>query len=41
MKSVELSRNPDGTWTAHIFSTTYTGTYEACCSWLRANGESP
>lgn len=39
MKAVDLYRNPDGTWTARIFSQTFTGTYEECMGWLRANGE--
>lgn len=39
MKSVDLWRNPDGSWTARIFSVTFTGTREACLTWLRANGE--
>ena len=37
MKAVELTRNPDGTWTARIYSITFTGTYEACCEWIRGN----
>jgi hypothetical protein len=40
MKSVDLCRNADGTWTARIFSVTFTGSYEECVGWLRANGES-
>jgi hypothetical protein len=40
MKSVELSRNADGTWTARIYSTAYTGSYQQCVDWLRNNGES-
>lgn len=39
-KAVSLSQNPDGTWTARIFSTTFTGTYDECQGWLQANGES-
>ena len=39
MKAVELSQNPDGSWTARIFSQTFTGTREQCVAWLRANGE--
>ncbi len=41
MKSVDLNRNSDGTWTARIFDVTFTGTREACLDWLRGNGESP
>jgi hypothetical protein len=39
MKAVALTRNPDGSWTARIFATEFTGTYEECVGWLRANGE--
>lgn len=39
MKSIALSQNPDGSWTARIYGTTYTGTYEACVDWLRGNNE--
>lgn len=39
MKSVDLWQNSDGTWTARIFDTTYTGSREQCIDWLRANGE--
>ena len=39
MKSVELTDNHDGTWTARIFSITYTGTREECVAWIRGNGE--
>jgi hypothetical protein len=39
MRAVDLYRNADGTWTARIFSQTYTGTREACVAWLCANGE--
>lgn len=38
-KAVELTDNGDGTWTARIYSTTYTGTYAECVAWLRNNGE--
>lgn len=40
MKSVDLWRNPDGTWTARIFAQTFSGTREECVAWLRTNGES-
>lgn len=39
MKSVDLTLNSDGSYTARIYDTTYTGTYEACVQWLRNNGE--
>jgi hypothetical protein len=39
MKAVRLERNNDGTWTAWIFMTSFTGSYSACVSWIRANGE--
>jgi hypothetical protein len=39
MKAVDLWQNPDGTWTARIFSQTFTGTREECDRWLRCNGE--
>jgi hypothetical protein len=39
MKAVDLWKNPDGTWTARIFSQTFSGTYEQCVDWLRGNGE--
>ncbi|VTU00976.1 unnamed protein product [Gemmataceae bacterium] len=38
-RAVSLTSNEDGTWTARIYSTTFTGTYDACVSWLWANGE--
>lgn len=40
MKPVGITRNADGTWTAWIFSTTCTGTYDECRRWLEAHGES-
>ena len=39
MKAVDLTRDPDGTWTARIFSAIFTGTRDECVAWLRANGE--
>lgn len=39
MKSVDLYRNSDGTWTARIFEQTFRGTREQCVAWLRMNGE--
>jgi hypothetical protein len=39
MKAVDMWRNADGTYTARIFSQTFTGTYEECWAWLRNNGE--
>jgi hypothetical protein len=41
MRAVRLERNSDGTWTAWIYSTSFTGTYAECVSWLLGNGESP
>jgi hypothetical protein len=41
MKAVDLWPNSDGTWTARIFSVTFTGTYQQCLDWLKGNGESP
>lgn len=38
-RPVSLDRNDDGTWTASIYSTTFSGSYEECVAWLRANGE--
>ena len=40
MPSVTLTANPDGTWTATIFTTSRTGTYGECVAWLEAHGES-
>ena len=40
MKPVDLTQNADGTWTARIYHTTYTGTRERCLAWLHAHGES-
>jgi len=34
MKAVDLWQNPDGTWTARIYDTTYTGTREECLAWI-------
>jgi hypothetical protein len=40
MKAVDVSQNQDGTWTARIFSLTYTAkTREECVQWLRMQGE--
>lgn len=39
MKAVDLWRNPDGSWTARIFDTTFTGSLAQCRNWLRMNGE--
>jgi hypothetical protein len=40
MRSVDLHRNDDGTWSARIYSVVFTGSYAECVAWLRANGES-
>lgn len=37
--AVTLERNPDGSWTATIYSSRYEGTYEACAEWLHNNNE--
>lgn len=37
--AVALWPNGDGTWTARIFSQTFTGTRQECVDWVRANGE--
>jgi hypothetical protein len=39
MKAVDVWLNSDGSWTARIFSQTFTGTHEECVAWLRASGE--
>ena len=39
MTMVAITEKADGTWTARIYSQTFTGTREQCVSWLRANGE--
>jgi hypothetical protein len=39
MKPVGLEQNPDGTWTAWIYATRFTGTRAECVNWLRMNGE--
>jgi len=40
MKSVDLYQNGDGTWTARIFSQTFTAkTRQECVTWLQNNGE--
>lgn len=39
MRSVDLWRNNDGTWTGRIFATRYTGRYEEVIAWIRGNGE--
>lgn len=39
MKAVSLDQNPDGTWTARIFSQTFTGSYQECRNWLEWNNE--
>jgi hypothetical protein len=35
VKIVDCWQNPDGTWTARIYSLTFTGTYEECQNWLK------
>lgn len=40
-KSVGIEPNTDGSWTAWIYSTRFTGTYDQCLDWLKANNESP
>ncbi|KGH30838.1 hypothetical protein P353_08230 [Comamonas testosteroni] len=39
MKAVRIESNGDGVYTAWIFSTVYTGSYEACKRWLAGHGE--
>lgn len=39
MRSVDLWKNNDGSWTGRIFSTRYTGRYEEVLAWLIANNE--
>ncbi len=39
MKAVRIERNDDGTYTAWIFSTSHTGSYEECKGWLAGHGE--
>jgi hypothetical protein len=39
MKAVAIDKNPDGTYTARIFSSTFTGTYSQCVAWIHANNE--
>ena len=40
MKAVRLEPNGDGTYTAWIYSTSYTGSHEQCKTWLAVHGES-
>lgn len=39
MKPVRLEDNHNGKFTAWIFSTSFTGSYEECQSWLKGHGE--
>lgn len=39
MQAVRIEPNGNGTYTAWIYSTSYTGSYEACKGWLAAHGE--
>lgn len=39
MKVIDYWQNADGTWTARLWSQTFTGTYEQCIAWIRSNGE--
>lgn len=40
MKPVDIYQNPDGSWTARIYTHMYfTGTYAECMAWLRSQGE--
>jgi hypothetical protein len=39
MQAVRCEQNSDGSWTAWIFSVSFTGTYAECVAWVRANGE--
>jgi hypothetical protein len=40
MKAVRIEPNRDGSYTAWIFSTSHTGSYDSCKSWLAGHGES-
>lgn len=35
---VNCGRNPDGTWTANSYGSSFSGTFNECQDWLRANG---
>lgn len=37
MKIIRLEENANGTWTAYIYSSSYTGTKEQCESWIKYN----
>jgi|GEM_PF-4051025 hypothetical protein len=39
MRSVRIEPNGDGTYTAWIYSTNFTGTYDQCKAWVQAHGE--
>ena len=39
MNPVRLEDNHNGKFTAWIFSTSFTGSYEECQSWLKGHGE--
>jgi hypothetical protein len=39
MKAIDLWQNDDCTWTVRLFRQVFTGTWEACVAWLRAQGE--
>lgn len=39
MQAVRINKNTDGTYTAYIFSTSFTGSYADCVNWLKCNGE--
>lgn len=39
LKPVRLEQNSDGTWTAYILFSYFTGTKEECERWIRFNGE--
>jgi hypothetical protein len=37
VETVEIIKNPDGTWTASIGMESYSGTYFSCALWLYAH----
>lgn len=39
MKAVRLEPNSDGTYTAWIYCTSFTGSREQCIHWLAGHGE--
>lgn len=37
LPTVRIEDNKNGTWTAYIYSTSFTGSYQDCQNWIKWN----